>query len=162
MRNSWNKPTRGRPMNVLWHKLQRLKYTRRSLHRNDNDIRLNFARSGSDLQDAQANLIQNLMDSSNIERIKKLAEEVLKWNLMEEKALLQRTKIDWLKSGDGNNEFFYAYLKTKQKDKTITLLRKSDRSTTTSQNEIAHEMLNFYGNLMGAESRPLIILMLKL
>ncbi|XP_058775694.1 uncharacterized protein LOC131649972 [Vicia villosa] len=112
VRNRWNEPARGRPMNVLWHKLQRLKYALRSLQRKDNDIRLNLARSRSDLQEAQASLMQNLMDTNNIKRVKKLTEEVLKWNLMEEKTLLQRTKIDWLKSGDGNNTFFYAYLKT--------------------------------------------------
>ncbi|XP_058733866.1 uncharacterized protein LOC131605536 [Vicia villosa] len=53
---------------------------------------------------------------------------------------------------DGNNALFYAYLKTKQKAKSITMLRKMDRTTITNQIEFEQEILDFHGSLMGAES----------
>ncbi|XP_058726518.1 uncharacterized protein LOC131597876 [Vicia villosa] len=101
-------------------------------------------------------LIQNGMDSQAIERVKDLTEEVIKWNHLEEKIIMQRSKIDWLKMGDENSTFFYAYLKTKQKTKSIIMLRKNDGTVITKQKYIEQEILEFYRSLMGTDSPNLV------
>lgn len=69
--------------------------------------------------------------------------------------LMQRSKIDWIRAGDGNNAFFHAYLKSRQNAKRIKVIHKDDGTILTTQKEITQEVLVFYGKLMGHDSRSL-------
>jgi hypothetical protein len=48
-------------------------------------------------------------------QVKNCTEEVIKWCDMEEQMLRQKAKIEWLKLGDGNNRYFHASIKAKQR-----------------------------------------------
>lgn len=72
-----------------------------------------------------------------------------KWNEMEEKSTMQRTKINWLRIGDDNNAFFHAYLKARGSVKSIQFLQKDDGTVLTDQKNIEDEFLPFYRNPMG-------------
>jgi hypothetical protein len=55
------------------------------------------------------------MNPLHILHVKACTEEVIKWCNMEEQMFQQKAKIDWLKLGDGNNRYFHASIKAKQK-----------------------------------------------
>lgn len=63
--------------------------------------------------------------------------------------MLQRTKIDWLRKGDGNDAFFHAYLKSRQEAKRMNILQRANGSHITDQHLIETEVMDFYNNLMG-------------
>lgn len=63
-------------------------------------------------------------------------EELRKWTDLEEKILAQRSKINWLQLEDGNNAYFHAIVKGKNKGACITKLCKIDGSLATTQDEI--------------------------
>ncbi|XP_058722177.1 uncharacterized protein LOC131593630 [Vicia villosa] len=90
VRERWLKPARGRPMQVLWHKLQRLKAALGVLRKPFNDIRLNLEKCRTALQNAQASLQHDRTNCIIIERVKNLTVEVVKWNTREEQILQQR------------------------------------------------------------------------
>ncbi|KAI5403341.1 hypothetical protein KIW84_050776 [Lathyrus oleraceus] len=56
-----------------------------------------------------------MLNNHIIEGVKARTMDVIKLNVIEEQMLQLRAKIDWLRLGDGNNSFFHASLKSKQK-----------------------------------------------
>lgn len=90
-----------------------------------------------------------VLHNQSIERIKKITEEVLALNDLEEKILMQRSKIDWLKKGYGNNSYFYASIKAKHHTNNLKDLTKNDGTIIHNQQDIGREILAFYSNLMG-------------
>lgn len=40
--------------------------------------------------------------------------------------MLQRSKINWLTKGDGNNAFFHAYIKARHNAKNMQFIQKED------------------------------------
>lgn len=64
------------------------------------------------------------MQPSIIDKIKGLTEEVIRWNELEKQVMLQRSKINWLAKGDGNNAFFHAYVKARHNAKCLQFLQK--------------------------------------
>ncbi|XP_058776937.1 uncharacterized protein LOC131651282 [Vicia villosa] len=149
VKHSWLKPARGRPMCVLWYKLQRLQRDLRNLHKPKNDIKRNIEKFRVDLLEAQNSLRTNRLDGELIDKVKRITDELIKWNALEESRLRKQTKVDWLRKGDDNSTFFYALLKAKQKRKTISMLKKADGSIATNQEDIEKEVMDFYGGLMG-------------
>ncbi|XP_058756408.1 uncharacterized protein LOC131629639 [Vicia villosa] len=113
VRSSWNKPCRGKPMKVLWTKLTRLQSHLRRLGKPFAGIKQDILKARNELQLAQTELIADRMNVHIIEKVKLLTEEVINLNETEEKVIMQRAKIDWLRSGDGNNVYLYATLKSK-------------------------------------------------
>jgi hypothetical protein len=95
------------------------------------------------------------MNVALIETVKNLTEEVIHWNEMEEKMMMQRTKVDWIRLGDGNNAYFHAYLKSRLNTKRISVIQRGDGTILTDQKDIAQEVIHFYVQLMGHESDSL-------
>lgn len=95
------------------------------------------------------------MSSSLINQIKSLTEDFIELNELEGIILQQRAKIQWMKMGDDNNSSFYAHLKAKYHSNKLLKIRKQDGTTVQSQQEIANEVLDFYGNLMGSDEGKL-------
>lgn len=155
VRKSWNKHVTGRPMCVLWCKLSRLRYDLKSLHKPMNAIRQHIIKSRQELQNAQDSLGNHRFDSHELERIKKLTEDVIHWNAMEEKTMMQKSKIDWLKMGDENSAFFHACVKSRHNLKSMKMLQQSDGTILSTHLDIEQEVLQFYSKLMGAESNRL-------
>ncbi|XP_028246802.1 uncharacterized protein LOC114424144 [Glycine soja] len=133
-------------------KLHRLRPHLLKLNKFTNDIQKNKLAAREKLDQAQQDLRNNIMDAPRIEEVKRLTDEVIHWNEMEEKMLMQRSKIDWIRARDGNNAFFHAYLKSRQNAKRIKVIHKDDGTILTTQKEITQEVLAFYGKLMGHDS----------
>src|SRR4051812_17537266 len=74
---------------------------------------------------------------------------------MEEKIMFQRTEIDWLRKGDDNSAFFHAYLKSRHEAKSMRILKNTNGIYITEQQQIEHEVMEFYSNLMGKANHHL-------
>lgn len=60
---------------------------------------------------------------------------------IEEKILAQKCKINWPKLGDGNNAFFHAAVREKNKGTTIFKLVWENGNIITDQNDLEEEVL---------------------
>lgn len=155
VQESWKQPTKGSPMGVLWHKLERLKQVLKDFNKPANDIKQKIVKARQELHNAQNELINCRFDSQKMEVVKKLIEVVIRWNSMEDNYMMQKAKLDWLKMGDDNSAFFHAYVKTKSKTKSMRMVQTSDGTVLSTQAEIEQEVLEFYGNLMGKANHSL-------
>ncbi|CAA0810283.1 Unknown protein, partial [Striga hermonthica] len=63
----------------------------------------------------------------------------------------QRSKLKWLKEGDGNTKFFHAYTLQKRKLNAISRLITPSGSVLSSQEDIEHHIADFYSNLFTTE-----------
>lgn len=69
--------------------------------------------------------------------------------------LRQKAKIYWIRLGDGNNVFFHASIKTKQKQNFIKRLTKKDGTDIVESEQLEAEIRWFYGTLMGRAEESL-------
>lgn len=107
------------------------------------------------LKATQTELILDMMNVELIERTKVISTEVLRLNNTEEQLLKQISKVDWIKLGDGINNYFYASLKSKQKQRNILNMVKEDGSILTKHGEFETDILMFYGKLVGSSASNL-------
>ncbi|XP_058742380.1 uncharacterized protein LOC131614859 [Vicia villosa] len=136
---------------VLWIKLKRLQQSLRRLGKPLASMKQDLLKTRTDLTKSQNELVANKMNVQNIEKVKRLTEEVIKLNNTEEKMLMERAKVDWLRLRDGNNAFFYATLKSKCCSRSMNLIQNSDGTVLDSQQDIEREVLNHYVCLMGTD-----------
>ncbi|XP_040872094.1 uncharacterized protein [Glycine max] len=94
---SWSRPTRGSPMVRLWNKLKRLQQDMRRFSKPLSNLKQNLIKAREYLQFAQENLRNNNMNGHRIDRVRKLTKDVINLNEMEEKMLMQRAKVDWIR-----------------------------------------------------------------
>ncbi|XP_058774217.1 uncharacterized protein LOC131648481 [Vicia villosa] len=94
------------------------------------------------------------MDRDKILRVKSCTAKLLALNELEEKVLKQRSKIEWLKLGDGNNSFFHASLRAKHVSKGMHLLYREDGTMLKTQKDIEQVVVAFYESLMGTAVIP--------
>ncbi|CAK8536134.1 unnamed protein product [Lathyrus sativus] len=146
---NWNIPIAGNPMFILWNKLMRLQPALRNFSKpaRHNDQQLIQARNR--LNTAQSSLEADPMNATILTRIKEQKLEILKLEELEKNILRQKSKLDWLKWGDGNNSYFHASVKSKNNSKNISHLTKEDGTVLTVQADIENEVLDYYKNLLG-------------
>ncbi|XP_058765506.1 uncharacterized protein LOC131638998 [Vicia villosa] len=108
-----------------------------------------------ELQSAQVELQMDRLNGSKAEKVKNLTEKVIHLNNIEEKMLAQRAKINWIRLGDGNNRFFHATLKGKNKQTRIQSLQTGSDDIVTDQQSIKEEVIQFYKNLVGTPASDL-------
>ncbi|XP_058776967.1 uncharacterized protein LOC131651319 [Vicia villosa] len=112
-----------------------------------------ITRARDRLDEAHHHLEQDLMNRDRIHKVQVYTTELLTLTELEEKVLKQKSKIDWLKLGDGNNSYFHASLKSKQAAKGMQILYKEDDTLLTTQEEIEHAVVSYYESLMGTATR---------
>ncbi|CAK8572403.1 unnamed protein product [Lathyrus sativus] len=126
VRASWNKPIGRILMYILWQKLQRLKPDLVKFDKSMSNVKQQVEKSRLDLEKAQNDLLQNRMDITIIDKVKTCIENVIRWNEVEESIFMQRAKFDWLRMGDGNNAYYYATIKTKHHNRSMSMLQNVD------------------------------------
>lgn len=146
---SWKKNIDGTPMYILWHKLKRLQTDLLKLNNFIADIQRQKEQARIDLKQAYVELSTDRMDGRQIEKVKQLTDKVIYWNEVDNKMLMQRIKIDWLRMGDDNTAYFHAYLKAKQNMNSMRMIQRQDGTVLKDQKDIANEVMQFYGSLMG-------------
>jgi hypothetical protein len=155
VRNSWDTPLEGRPMFVVWKKLQRLQHHIRKLSKPLSNLHKEIAQAREDLNKAQNELMTDRLDGDKINVVKSCSEKLLNLQELDDSMVRQRAKIDWLRLSDGNNKYFHASIKMRQQFKSIKRLQKGDGSFVTDQKGMKNEVLTFYNNLMGTKLNEL-------
>ncbi|KAH0647664.1 hypothetical protein KY285_032912 [Solanum tuberosum] len=80
---------------------------------------------------------------------KALKQQLEKWSLIEESAMRQKSRVQWLNLGDANTSYFFAYMKNRLAQNTITSLTTAACISVYSQEEIEKEAITFYQELLG-------------
>ncbi|XP_058755938.1 uncharacterized protein LOC131629159 [Vicia villosa] len=156
VRDNWNVPLTGRAMYVVWEKLKRLKPLMRKLNKLLTTLKQDIVKSRDELACAHHDVNDDPLDKCKVQRMQECTEKVIALNELEEKILKQRSKIEWLKLGDGNNSYFHATIKAKHTAKGMHILHKDDGTVITNQNEIEQTLVDFYKGLMGTAARDII------
>ncbi|CAK8536977.1 unnamed protein product [Lathyrus sativus] len=149
VKKNWEGLLRGSPMCVLWHKIRRLKQDLQQFNKPISDVKTKLVSARTNLKEIQEQLRSDRLNNNLILTAKDLTEEIITLNEMDWKILQQREKIDWIKKGDGNNQYFYAAIKARHHSNCLNNLKKRDGSQTNSISDIEEEVLNFYSNLIG-------------
>lgn len=147
--SNWNQPIGGDQVKILWKKLSRLKPVLMMMNKPLMGPKQQIENIRNKLTDAHNNLSHDRMNEQRIKEVKQHTENLLNLQETEEKVLRQRAKVDWIRLGDGNNAFFHASLKSRQKKCGITKLLQEDGTVVHQQEDISNEVLNFYGKLLG-------------
>jgi hypothetical protein len=154
--NSWNKEEIGRPMYVLWRKLKRLQPILRGLTRKVTTGAQKIQDSRIQLEQAQHLLAGDIFNQEYITAVKYWSDEIIQTTELEEKILMQKSKITWLKLGDGNNAYFHATIRGKNKQAGIYKLEDHNGRVLTEFKDIEKEVLRFYVDLVGTSSQRLL------
>lgn len=149
MNSNWNQPIGGDQVKILWKKLSRLKPVLMKMNKPLMGLKQQIENIRNKLTDAHNNLSHDRMNEQRIKEVKQHTENLLNLQENEEKVLRQRAKVEWIRLGDGNNAFFHASLKSRQKKCGITKLLQEDGTVVHQQEDISNEVLNFYGKLLG-------------
>ncbi|XP_056698699.1 uncharacterized protein [Spinacia oleracea] len=72
-----------------------------------------------------------------------------KWLNIEEIALRQKSRLQWLNAGDSNNKFFFDTVKERHRVNRISKLTDDNNNKLVKPDEIQAEFLKFYGALLG-------------
>ncbi|XP_060182351.1 uncharacterized protein LOC132612018 [Lycium barbarum] len=156
----WRKPCYGTHMLAVWNKLQTIKKGMQQLPHKE------FKGIGDKVSDSRAVLIgikQQMRDHSRQAELVQAAAEAKKqlekWVLVEESIARQKSKVTWLKLGDANIAYFHACLKNRQvQDQIIRLVNKQGGLLITEQ-EIEHEVSEFYKELLGSSTTQLPVVL---
>lgn len=140
---------RGSPGFILWQKLKMLRPVLRSMHNKYNNVGEKITLGRSNLEEAQKRLRCNKFDSSLMANECNCRDELYKWLRVEEKILAQRSKLSWLKLGDGNNAYFHSTVREKNKSTGLHKLQTPGGDILTNQSDIEDGVLNFYRDLVG-------------
>ncbi|XP_058726469.1 uncharacterized protein LOC131597821 [Vicia villosa] len=115
VRESWEQRVQGNAMQRLWCRMKRLQEPIKQLQKSFTDIQVQIQQARQELTEAHQNLLTNMFDCTAIEQAKRKTDKVMELNQMEENILKQKAKVNWLNLRDGNNSFFHAIVKEKNK-----------------------------------------------
>ncbi|KAH0699374.1 hypothetical protein KY290_014199 [Solanum tuberosum] len=81
---------------------------------------------------------------------KEVKENLEKWLNIKESILKQKSRVQWLKLGDGNTTYFHASLKNRIARNKILSLTTTDGRMVNNNNDIEEEVIEFYKQLLGS------------
>ncbi|KAM3246065.1 hypothetical protein P3L10_007832 [Capsicum annuum] len=87
--------------------------------------------------------------ADNRDTEKELKIKLEKWSLIEETAIQQKSRVQWLRTGMQILHIFFAQLKNRVAQNTITSLLTSDGTRIFALEELENEILIFYRELLG-------------
>lgn len=149
VRKSWHRQIQGQNSHLMWNKLMRLIPIIRKLHKPLMNINSQIELRRSQLNEVHNQLSHDKMNPNIIILEKFLSDDLQKLNDMEEQIMRQKTKIDWIWKGDGNNSYFHVALKRKHRQKMISRLYKDNGEICYTHEDIEKEILDFYKGLIG-------------
>lgn len=133
-------------------KLKALKIPLKSLNKNDFS---HISKRAFRAQEAFAVTQNNLMANPTSQVLKAMVIECKNTSLflleVERLFLQQKLKIKHLLADKGTH-YLYSLIKKRCSCYTIAALTKSDGTSTTSQDEVALEFVNYFDNILGIES----------
>ena len=150
---NWNKDVTGTAQYQICQKLKFLKKDLKIFGK----LYLGKDRIVTDLARDELKSVQTLLskDHSNPDLIKKEKNCLIKFHEtidFEEATLKQKSRIQWLESGDKNSRYFHLSIKARRHFKRITSLEKPDGRFTTTSDEAKEEAVRYFQSLLGTTS----------
>ncbi|XP_056685657.1 uncharacterized protein [Spinacia oleracea] len=136
----------GSVMLLVWEKLKLVKLKLKTLHKLEfQGISSKIDQARLQLDSIQNQLQQNHSDSFLLSQEHICSAELRKRLRIEEVALRQKSRLQWLKVGDSNSRFFFAAVKERNRVNRITELIDDNSNKLVKPADIQGEVLKFYG-----------------
>nr|BAD66709.1 orf177 [Beta vulgaris subsp. vulgaris] len=154
VRDSWGAVVHGTSMYRVWRKLSLLKVGLKQLHSSQfAGITSRIEKAREDLEVVQSSLQAAPLNPSLHSQEK--TEQLRKWNSIEESALRQQSRVQWLTLGDSNNHFFVSAIKERNFRNSIDVLFDDQDVKLTTHQDIQKEVVGFFKGLMGTSASVL-------
>lgn len=113
---AWQQVVPGRPQYAIWKKLQFLQPRLKQFNMQYSNIRKKIEHAREELEKIQRRLIADRFNPLLVDQESDSRQVLDYWLDLDEKVMAQRAKNLWLKLGDGNNSYFHALVKDKNRD----------------------------------------------
>ncbi|XP_021854438.2 uncharacterized protein [Spinacia oleracea] len=156
VQEGWGSVVNGTTMFQVWHKLKVIKQGLKTLYREE-FARLEERIDGirRELDDTQSQLAASPSDIDLQLTEKECTGKLKKFLSIHERALKQKSRIQWLKTGDSNTKFFFTAVKERYARNSIDVLYDANGRKLTTAAEIKDEMKAFYHGLIGSAADTL-------
>ncbi|XP_021767732.1 uncharacterized protein LOC110732122 [Chenopodium quinoa] len=99
------------------------------------------------------NSVKSSIKSLNSKQFESDAIKVVKhWNDIQESIFKKKSRINWVKLGDGNSHYFFSVMKTRQARNKIDSIFDSNQVLLKDPDAISHEIISFYKSLLGTRA----------
>ncbi|KAH0698461.1 hypothetical protein KY284_012676 [Solanum tuberosum] len=153
--NTWSQKLAPDRMKDIWLKLKALGAKLRVL----NNQEFKFIRAKIDETRTMLADIQTTMNTQSTEGLIQLEKDTLinleKWSLLEENAIRQKSRVQWIKLGDSNTKYFSAVCKERSNMKQIMEITSLNGQKLHDPKKIKDEFVSFYKSLMGSSTSTL-------
>ena len=146
----WASPLYGNPMAILSRKLQQTKLRIKELNQKHGNLHLNVINARTELSDIQMELARDsqnhsllLKEKSAISRLDQSLEE-------EEKFLLQKSRVQWLKNGDRNNSYFFNQIKVNWNRNKIKSVKNAAGNFVQGHENISQIAVDYFQEFLGS------------
>ncbi|KAL2937634.1 GPI ethanolamine phosphate transferase 2 [Bienertia sinuspersici] len=142
---AWRGSISGNPFKIIWEKLKLVKKALKQVHSQEfTSITSKIDKARDELTSVQQSLAQepDLLELQEKEKICTL--NLKKWLSIEESALRQKARIQWLKLGDSTEKF-----------STLLVLYSEQGQKLDDMKDIRGEFVKFYSSLLGSRSTEL-------
>ncbi|XP_056697419.1 uncharacterized protein [Spinacia oleracea] len=149
----------GSTMASVWSRLKMIKQKLKNLHHQEyRGIHEKIEQARHQLSSVQTQLQQLHGDTLLLGQEQACATHLRKWLRIEESALRQKSRLQWLRAGDANNKFFFAAVKERYRINKISVLLDDNNNKLDKVDDIQAEIMKFYGSLLGscAPTLPMI------
>lgn len=149
--NAWGNYVGGDPFFILGQKLKLVKQGLIDLNKKQGNLTSNVSLARSDLKKTQH--LQS-HDLENVDLIKLARSQGLVLSnaiLLEEKMLRQKSRVTWLKEGDGNSAFFFNQTKLNWNTNKILSIKDNSGTILHSHLNVANVAVQHFKNQLGTE-----------
>lgn len=148
IRSAWHVNVIGNPWIVLTSKLRRVKDAMRKLNASKGNLHSAVLEARSNLLGFQSSLPLH-PSSSQFQEEDRLIQILQKTLHLEEVFLKQKSRVNWLKNGDGNNRFFFNACKGRWNSNKILSIEDDLGNIHTSHKDISRVATQFFSSLFG-------------
>ncbi|XP_015166936.1 uncharacterized protein [Solanum tuberosum] len=149
VKQAWQGET-NRSMKVVRKKLKRVIRAIKELNNTEfRGVRDMIQTIRTQLHQIQHDMIDYRQVNDKKDQEKALKQQLEKWSLIEESAMRQKSRVQWLNLGDANTSYLFAYMKNRLAHNTITNFTTAAGISVYSQEEIEKETITFYQELLG-------------
>lgn len=133
-----------------WKKLKRVKQSLKDHNTTEfQGVETRIKKYRQQLQDIQSSMRKPGQPTSLLEAEREVKLNLEKWLNVEESILRQKSRVQWLKLGDGNTTYLHVSLKNRISQNRITSLTSARGSIMTNSKDIEEEIIGFYKQLLG-------------
>lgn len=148
VKKAWSENLRGDPWFVLTSKLRKVKEGLRHLNASKGNLHSLVEISRNELIAFQSSL-PSLPSKQQFKLEEDLRVKFQNHLKDEELFLKQKSRINWMKCGDGNNKYFFNVCKGRWNSNKILALENPDGELCTTHGKISEIAVNYFQNLMG-------------